>query len=214
MPGPSDFHGNHKKNSFSCRTRKIFIWPFLPPLRLPRSRHARICLGCRVPRTPKFNRVVLRKTESCCCLMQTAYSETCCIGIPFLLPLVVLCVLVANECGKRKRWKNDGWCGQACAKSGAASNYKKVHKKLTAPSSHARWLHKNQPEGCITAVIHWTQACKPMILQRTHGRVAAEPFDCKVVIFGNYHWRFYTMVALLLHSISPGQSLAVMEGRY
>lgn len=27
------------------------------------------------------------------------------------------------------------------------SNQKKVHKKATAPSSHARWLHKNQPKG-------------------------------------------------------------------
>lgn len=156
-PAPAIFmETQEKKNSFSCRSRKSFIGFFLP-------------LATQVTPCPYWPRMSgATGTEFQSCRVKSRW----CVGCKrlarnllrlqslFSRPFVVMCVWVANESGKRKKkgvGSVTGWCWQACAKKWCCKQSQKVHKKATAPSSHARWLHKNQPEGCITAVIHWTQ---------------------------------------------------------
>lgn len=74
----------------------------------------------------------------------------------FSRPFVVMCLLDGNESGKKIQVGSKPGVGKL-VQMVLPSNQKKVHKKATAPSSHARWLHKNQPKGCITAAIDWTQ---------------------------------------------------------
>lgn len=127
-PAPAIFMETQKKNRFRAELAN-FSFGFFSPLC---DSQVTPC-----PYLPRMSGTTDTEIQSCrvesrCCLLQTACTETCCTCNPFFpRPFVVMCVLVANESGKKKK----------VGRNGAASNHKKCTKRRPRPV-HMR-------DGCI-----------------------------------------------------------------